>query len=136
MCPGSTQICNSKEGNVIMTKQGRANRDRFISMLMSTATHHGKEIEYTQARNIADWLHRCETTLSRLAEDECNYPKYDEAKQERTEKRVEETIAETIGCKCYTQRDPRGYCIRLYLVNDQGMPWFNTWDGETSGCNW
>ena len=119
-----------------MTKQQWANKERFISMLRSTAEYHGKEIGYTQARNFADWLHRCEATLSRLAEDECNYPKYDEAKQERTEKRVEKAIAERIGCRCYTQRDPRGYCIRLYLIDNEGRKWFNTWDGETSGCNW
>ena len=119
-----------------MTKQQLVNRDKFISRLMDTAAHHGKELHYLEAINFADWLHRCETTLSRLATDECETDKYDFKKQERTEKRVEEAIAERIGCKCYTQRDPRGFCIRLYLVNDQGMIWANSWDGETSGCNW
>lgn len=119
-----------------MTKQQLVNRDNFINRLISTATHHGKELGYLEAINFADWLHRCETTLNRLALDECETDKYDRAKQERTEKRVEKAIAEKVGCKCYTQRDPRGYCIRLYLVNDQGMPWANSWDCETSGCNW
>ena len=119
-----------------MTKQQLHNKDRFVSMLITTATHHGKEIGYLEAIDFANWLHRCEATLSRLAEDECNYPTYDEAKQERYENRVEKAIAEKIGCKCYTQRDPRGYCIRLYLVDSDGRKWFNTWDGETSGCDW
>lgn len=119
-----------------MTKQQAKNKDRFISMLMNTATHYGKELGYLGALDVANWLHRCETTLSRLAEEECEYEHYDEKKQERTEQRVEKAIAEWIGCRCYTQRDPRGYCIRLYLVNSEGMPWANTWDGETSGCNW
>lgn len=119
-----------------MTQQQYKNKDRFVSMLRSTAEHHGKEMTYTQALNFANWLHRCEATLSRLAEDECNYPKYDAAKQERTENRVEKAIAEIVGCRCHTQRDPRGYCIRLHLVDAEGRKWYNTWDGETSGCNW
>lgn len=123
-----------------MTKQQWKNKDRFVSMLASTARFYGNEMDYFEAMDFANWLHRCEATLSRLAEYECgdegDYRKYDEAKQERYESRVEKAIAETIGCKCYTQRDPRGYCIRLYLVNDEGTPWSNTWDGETSGCNW
>lgn len=119
-----------------MTQQQLRNKDIFVSMCISTATHHGKELGYLEALDFANWLHRCETTLSRLAEDECNYPKYDEAKQERTEARVEKAIAERIGCKCYTQRDPRGYCIRLYLVDADGMRFTNSWDGETAACNW
>ena len=119
-----------------MTKQQHRNKDIFVSMLKSTAHHYGKEMTYLEAISFAEWLHRCEATLGRLAEDECCCERYDEVKQERTEKRVERAIAERIGCDCYTQRDPRGYCVRLYLVNSEGMPWHNSWDGETSGCNW
>lgn len=119
-----------------MTKQQAKNKDRFVSMLISTATHHSKELDYLEAISFAGWLHRCEATLSRLAEEECECEHYNEAKQERTEKRVEKAITERIGCRCYTQRDPRGYCIRLYLCDSEGRKWCNTWDGETSGCNW
>ena len=123
-----------------MTKQEHRNKDTFVSMLKSTAHHYGKEMTYLEAISFAEWLHRCEATLSRIAEYECgdeyDYRHYDPVKQERTEKRVEKAIVERIGCKCYTQRDPRGHCIRLYLVNSEGMPWHNSWDGETSGCNW
>lgn len=119
-----------------MTKQQLENRDRFINKLISTAEHNGKELGYLAAIKFADWLHRNESTLNRLGIEQCNSNNYDAAKQERTEKRVEKAIAETIGCKCYTQRDPRGFAIRLYLVDDEGRKWFNGFDGETSGCNW
>lgn len=123
-----------------MTKQQMMCKDRFVSMLRNTAEYYGKEMDYFEALDFANWLHRCEATLSRLAEYECgdenDYRKYDEAKQERYENRVEKAISEKIGCKCYTQRDARGYCIRLYLVNSEGMPWSNNWDCETAACNW
>lgn len=80
-------------------------------------------------------MHRLEATLTRLAEDECNYPKYDAAKQERIEKLAEKLITENIGCDCYTQRDPRGFCIRMYLTESDGTPWYNTW-GKDVGLNW
>lgn len=119
-----------------MTQKQLRNKNMFVNLLMSTATHHGKELSYPEAIDFANWLHRCEATLSRLAEDQCNYPTYDEKKQVRYEARVEKAIAERVGCKCYTQRDPRGFTIRLYLVDADGRKWFNTLDGETSGCNW
>lgn len=119
-----------------MTKRDREHKYRVIKAMCSTARAHGKNDDMLDMINFAERLHRLETTLHRLAEDECNYPVYDEAKQERIEKLAERLIKETLGCDCYTQRDPRGFCIRMYLVGDNGMKWVNTWDGETSGLDW
>lgn len=120
-----------------MTKQEFANKTAVIRHMIDTAIYNGKKPENTMViYDLAARLHRLETTLNRLACDQCNYPEYDSAKQERIEKLAEKLIAENIGCKCYTQRDPRGLCIRMYLVDDEGRPWFNSWDGETTGLNW
>lgn len=69
-------------------------------------------------------------------ENECCYPVYDCEKQVRTEDRATKLIEEMIGCECYTQRDPRGFMIRMYLVDENGEKWFNSWDGETVGLDW
>lgn len=119
-----------------MTAQERTNRSLVVRMMSATAKANGKDGDILKIYDFANRLHRLESTLSRLAEDACNYPVYDEAKQNRIEKLAERIIAEVIGCKCYTQRDPRGYCIRLYLQDEDGRPWFNSWDGETTGLNW
>jgi len=119
-----------------LTKAARARKDQIIRMMCSTARHNGKDDDFLRMIYFAERLHRLETTLSRLAEDECNYPVYDEAKQERIEKLAEKLVAEKLGCKCFTQRDPRGYAIRMHLVDDEGRKWFNTWDGETTGLAW
>ena len=119
-----------------MTEQARKNRGLVVRFMSATATKNGKDGDIMKMYDLARRLHRLEATLSRLAEDACNYPVYDEAKQERLENLAERLITEAIGCKCYTQRDPRGYCIRLYLNDEDGRPWFNSWDGETTGLNW
>ena len=119
-----------------MTEQARKNRGLVVRMMSATATANGKDGDPVKMYDLAKRLHRLEATLSRLACDQCNYPVYDAAKQERTETLAERLITEAIGCKCYTQRDPRGFCIRLYLQDEDGRPWFNSWDGETTGLNW
>lgn len=120
-----------------MTKTQIKNKERIAIAVTKYANAHNKPITLTEAYTIIEYLHRLETTLSRLAETECcDLRFYDEAKQERTEKRAEKYIAEKIGCKCHTQRDPRGFCIRLYLKDKSTDLFFNTWDGETSGLNW
>lgn len=119
-----------------MTKEQLKNKERFAMAIALYGDAHGHEMTLLEAYKHAEYIHRCEATLSRLAEDQCNYPVYDEAKQERTEKRVEKYIMENIGCKCHTQRDPRGFCVRLHLKDKSTDNFFNTWDGETSGCNW
>ena len=120
----------TKKENLIMRKRG------IINAMCATAAANGKPCNWFAMERFANRLHRLETTLHRLAEDECCCPTYDSAKQERFENLAERLITETLGCKCYTQRDPRGYAIRMYLVDDDGRKWFNTWDGETTGLAW
>ena len=117
-----------------MTKADKARKSRVVNNMIDTAIHYGKPTSGIPA--LANRLHRLEATLSRLAEDEACYPTYDAAKQERIEKLAEYLVTENIGCRCYTQRDPRGYCIRMYLVNAEGKPVSNSWDGETTCLAW
>lgn len=121
-----------------MTKaEERLNRKATICINMyETAVRNNKNVSYSDICNLADRLHRMESTLTHLAEDECNYPKYDSAKQERIEKLAEKLITDNIGCECYTQRDPRGFCIRMkHLVDVDGNEWYNTW-GQDTGLDW
>ena len=119
-----------------MTRRDLENKNAVIRFMAATALANGKPGKITDFVRLAERLHRLEATLSRLAEDECNYPVYDAEKQERIEKLAKKLIASQIGCECYTQRDPRGYCIRMYLQDETGRPWFNNFDGETTCLNW
>lgn len=109
---------------------------KIVSAMCATAESNGNDLKWYEMEAVADRLHRIETTLSRLAEEQCSFPEYDEAKQERLEKLALKIIDETIGCEAYTQRDPRGFCIRMKLIDYEGNKWFNTWDGETTGLAW
>lgn len=111
-------------------------KSRVIRWMCSTAIRNGRPHTFYSMTDVADRLHKIETTLSRLAEEECEYEHYDSVKQESREKKALEIITKEIGCKAYTQRDPRGYCIRMYLVDDNGDPVYNSWDGETTGLAW
>ena len=119
-----------------MTKQQVENKAMVIHYMLATAEHNGKRTSYLEMVGLANRLHRLEATLSRLAEDQCCCESYDSAKQERLENLAEKLIRENIGCECYTQRDPRGLIIRMYLTDENGNKWFNSCDGETSGLNW
>lgn len=126
-----------------MTKQEMRNKESFVAAILAASQANGKELSYLEAVSAAEYIRRNETTLSRLAEMECDsyfYNRYWKdgvnPKQERTEERIEKYIRETIGCKVHTQRDPRGYCIRLYLKIPETNYFYNTWDGETSAINW
>lgn len=119
-----------------MTKQGYINKGLVIKAMQATAAANGKPADFSTISRIADRLHRIESTLSRLACDACNYPVYDSAKQERLEKLAVQIIKKDLGAESYTQRDPRGFIIRMYLQDDTGRPWFNSWDGETVGLDW
>lgn len=68
-----------------MTKEQLKNKERFAMAIALYGDAHGHEMSLLEAYKHAEYIHRCEATLSRLAEDQCNYPVYDEAKQERTE---------------------------------------------------
>ena len=126
-----------------MTKQDARNKDMVTNAIMKYMNANGKEATLLDAIKIAEYIHRAESTLSRLAEMECDSYFYGiywkdgvNPKQERTEERIEKYIKETIGCDCYTQRDPRGYCVRLKLKCDATENFFNSWDGETTAMNW
>ena len=126
-----------------MTKREIAAKQRFVSAILAYADAHGKELSYLDAIAAADYIHRNEATLSRLADMECDSYFHNlywkngvNPKQERTEKRIEKYIRETIGCDVHTQRDPRGYCIRLHLKCPETGYFYNTWDGETTATNW
>ena len=78
--------------------------------------------------------------LAAMATDGTYYKKYwingVNPEQEKYEKHIIEYIKNMIGCECYTQRDPRGLIIRLYLNTPENNYFYNSWDGETSGINW
>ena len=119
-----------------MSNNDYKKRGLVVRMMAATAAANGKDSNIIKMFDLARRLHRLEVTLSRLACDQCNYPEYDAAKQARLEKLALRLIDERIGCKAYTQRDPRGYCIRMYLQDETGRAWFNSWDGETAALNW
>lgn len=106
-------------------------RSRVIRYMYRTARANGKQISYGRVIAVADRLHRLEKTLERLAYDEACEPEYDMRKQERIEKLATKVVTEEIGCRVRMNRDPRGYCIRMYLQD-----YFNSWDGETTGLAW
>lgn len=114
----------------------RASKITIINMMRATASHNGNPV--TDFEALANRLHRLETTLGRLAEIGCcrDMSAFEEAKQERLENLAERLVRENLGCDCYTQRDPRGYAIRMYLTDEEGNKWFNMWDGETTGLAW
>ena len=107
-----------------------------IEAMTATANKNGRTADFFDMWKLAGRLHRLEATLERLACDQCNYPIYDAAKQERIENLAVSLISDFIGCECYTQRDPRGYCIRMYLQDENGRKYSNSWDGETAALAW
>jgi hypothetical protein len=119
-----------------MTKEETRSRAAVVRAMYETAKQNGKNPDFIEIYDTATRLHRLEVTLGRLACDACNYPTYDEAKQARLEMLAERIIADKIGAKCYTQRDPRGYCIRMYLQDETGRRFANSWDGETAALAW
>ena len=114
-----------------MTKKELENKQNLLKAVIRTAADNGKNADALHIINVLSRLHRLETTLSRLAVDQCMHPVYDAAKQERLETLAEKIIADNIGCECYTQRDPRGMIIRMYLKD-----FTNSWDGQTSGFDY
>lgn len=121
-----------------MNKQQQMNKIKFQNALCEIAKENGKELDILQAIKAAEYIHRAETSLNRLAcmecGEECEYNyfmRYYKDKRERIEKRIEKYIRDTIGAECYTQRDPRGYCVRIYTKK-----YWNVADGETMAANW
>ena len=120
----------------MLTKKQKEEKEKIIDMMCATARRNGLPGDRNTIAALALRLHRTETALHRLALDECNNPTYDEKKQERLENLAEKLVKEALGCECETQRDPRGFCIRMHLVDEDGDVWSNSWDGVTTGLAW
>lgn len=121
----------------------KENRESFkkglSGYLKITHPEYPNHVVDTIIRHLVTYEHR----LARLAEMECDgeyYNKYWKngvnPEQEKYERHIEDYIKRMIGCKCYTQRDPRGIIIRLYLNTPENHYYSNSWDGETSGVTW
>lgn len=119
-----------------MTKEETRSRAAVVRAMYETAKRNGKNPDFIEIYNTATRLHRLEVTLERLAVDECCSEEYDAEKQARLEQLAARIISEKIGAKCYTQRDPRGHAIRMYLIDKDGHPFVNSWDGETAALAW
>lgn len=73
---------------------------------------------------------RYATTLTRLAEEECN--RILTSREALTIQRLERRIATLAGChdaKATFSGDPRGYVVKLILPSGR----YNTWGGKESG---
>ena len=86
-----------------------------------------------QIKGVMDSLHRYETTLHRLAEQDCNYGLTEkEEKKETNIKKKVEAIAFQLGFEVKFNGDPRGGAIRLLIPSGKS----NNLDGETWGIYW
>ena len=122
---------------------------KFLDMFYNYPKTTGTEI-----RDLLDQLHRAETTLHRIAENECNgHPRTvteyrdgkmyrysvedekwaarDAKKEANTQKRVIELL-KPYGIEVRFNGDPRGGSIRMLLPDHSS----NGWDGETWGIYW
>jgi len=100
--------------------------------------------------NLLDELHRYETTLHRIAENDCNghlkticdgkhrytvedtdWAARDAKKEERIQIKIR-AVAEDLGFKVQFNGDPRGGAIRFVLPSGAS----NNWDHETWGIYW
>jgi len=119
-----------------MTNESRKNYEYVVKCLRATAKANGKP-EY-DFFGLAKRLHRLDTTIGRLNCDACNYELSEEQSQnrERKSKLARDLLREYVGCNSYINYDPRGYAIRMYLVDEDGRKAFNQFDGETVALNW
>lgn len=101
----------------------------------------GNDIDVFNVINILDYLHRQETTLTRLNEVVCSIEMNEETENkvqkriENAERRAKQALAK-YGIKITTQRDPRGNAVRLHLKELTDDKYFNSWDGETTVLCW
>lgn len=123
----------------------RQRRTNVETAIQKYIKYYGKGRPYDEdtVQTIVRYLITQENRLCRIAEDECDENLYNKywidgvnPEQERLEKLTVAYIEKHIGCKCYTQRDPRGMMIRLYLNKAKTGYFSNSWDGETTGINW
>ena len=123
-----------------MTKDEKRNYNYVVKCMEATAKKNGKPVGSfgIDFYNLAKRLHRLDVTIGRLNCDDCNYglSESEEQNRDRKEKLALKLIEENIGCKAYINRDPRGYAIRMYLVDEDGRKAINQFDGETVALNW
>ena len=96
-----------------MNQQQYRKKEAIMQAMMATARRHGKDDSPWHIKSVANRLHRLEVTLSRLAEDQSNYPEYDSAKQERLEKLAENSLqmkSDASVTHSVTQEDSRFAC--------------------------
>ena len=108
----------------------------------------------TEIRSILDYLHRCETTLQRINENDCNghprmkieyrdgkmyrfevedlkWAERDAKKEASIQKKVVELL-KPYGIEVRFNGDPRGGSIRMLMPDHSS----NGWDNETWGIYW
>lgn len=122
---------------------------KFLELFYQYPTVTGTEI-----RAILDKLHRYESTLHRIAENDCNghpktvteyrdgkmyrYEVEDQkwlARDEKKEKSIREKVIALLtpyNIEVQFNGDPRGGAIRMKLPDNTS----NNWDGETWGIYW
>jgi len=125
------------------TKEQIRQYDETIAHLLKKVNEHGLPYTYTHVQQDVKWLHRQETTLHRIAENQCNgyfsaagvHMKFQEAadlkKQERIEGRVRDLLA-LYHVPVRFEGDPRGGTIRMIF----GDRISNNWGGEDWGIYW
>ena len=132
-----------------MTRQQLENYQKTEAMFWKESPSFKGNME-----NTLDLIHRAETTLHRISENQCNgHPKrkvewrdgkqfiYDvenvewRERDEKTEAKLEtkiKGIAKELGFKVDFNGDPRGSAIRFILPSGKS----NNWDGESWGVYW
>ena len=126
-----------------MTKQNINDKKIFQKNLEIVLKHNNKPCSEEILNKICRYLVTQEHKLNHIAcmRDDAKYYKMYwingiNPKQEHIEKLTLAYIEKHIGCKAYTQRDPRGIMIRLYLNIPETNYFHNNFDGETSGVTW
>lgn len=126
-----------------MTKESKQARDVFETKLAIVCKLNNKPATISDIKKLTRYLTMQENRLQRLANMSCDskcHAKYWKngvnPEQEKLEQLTLKYIKKYIGCEAYTQRDPRGMIIRLYLNVPATNYFHNNFDGETSGVNW
>lgn len=125
-----------------MTKREREDKLRIAYRVKEAIKNASeKDVDIFNVINMLDYLHRQESTLTRLNEMVCSI-EMDEKTEIKVQKRIEnaerraEQFLSDYGIKISTQRDPRGCAVRLHLKDFTDDKYFNSWDGETTVLCW
>jgi hypothetical protein len=136
------------------TKQQREQKSRTYNTFCAESVWFDALGGYVEKTRLLDTLHRYETTLNRINENDANghprpvkevrdgkryeydvedvvWTRADEKKEQRIQSSVRE-IAEKLGFAVRFNGDPRGGAIRFVLPSGAS----NNFDGETWGIYW